>query len=74
MSTRQFRDLKDYFRHGADVLVTCKCGKQSVVPIDRVMRLFTRKGYSPDLESAKSRFRCLRCKKAASRLEPYREP
>jgi hypothetical protein len=69
VSTKHITTLKDFSRFGVDILVTCKCGKQSVVPYTRVMELFHRKGWSYDLESAKSRFRCLGCKKQASRLE-----
>lgn len=54
---------------GPSIVVTCKCGKRTVIDRERVLAMFRRKRWPMGLESAKSRFRCLGCNRKASRIE-----
>jgi hypothetical protein len=70
VSTKHIKSMKDFSRFNVDIRVICKCGKASVLSYRRVLATFARKGWSYELESAKSRFRCLGCRRRASRIEP----
>ena len=60
--------MQDFLRFDVDILVECKCGKRRVFKSAPILLKFQRKRWSYDLESAKMRFRCLGCRKYASRI------
>ncbi len=61
MGRKRFEDVFDLVRHGANLELTCSCGRAVVVDADQLMRMKTVRHWPYGIWSAAQRFRCTRC-------------
>ncbi len=63
MGNKTFRDLRDFSRHGVNLLVTCRCRHEGYVDAGRASEWFRahRWPQALDMGLAHQRFRCSRC-------------
>ena len=71
MGGKRIRTMSDFVRHRFDIELTCACGHRNVLSSRAVWQIFRKKGWSPTLERAPSRFRCTRCGGRPVRIGPW---
>jgi len=70
MGRKRFEDVFDLVRHGANLELTCSCGRAVVVDTDQLMRMQTFRRWPYGIASAARRFRCRRCGRAPQSAQP----